>query len=328
MGDTVSNTEKLPSSSPLPIRIITHNVRFATDNAEKHERLWENRLHHLTGHFKYHTRQFFSPQSTLVCMQEVLHGQLQDLSREAFGSPSSAADSTNSPSDWIHVGVGRDDGKTKGEYSPIFLRQSAWKCIHTETVWLNESGEVGKKGWDASSIRIVTCAVLESQASSNPYKTILALNTHLDDQGEIARREAAKLILQVATRLQFKYLPHFTFLTGDLNSEPTGDAYHVLNASGSGFVDARRLIADHGNADGKIYAYGNELTFTGFDGDGAAKGKQRIDFVHLGISKSGEESTELENAKQMVQGYGVLPSRFDDEVWLSDHRAVVVDLLV
>ncbi|KIV82863.1 hypothetical protein PV11_04931 [Exophiala sideris] len=338
MGDTVSNTENLPNPSPLPVRIITHNIRFATDTPQKHERLWEDRLHYLSGHFKYHTRQFFSPQSTLVCMQEVLHGQLQDLAREAFGSSTSAEAPTNTGSDWIHVGVGRDDGKTKGEYSPIFFRQSAWECIHTETVWLNESGKVGEKGWDASSIRILTCAVLESRLSSQndgqqesmaSNKTILALNTHLDDQGEVARREAAKLILEVASRLQSKYAPYFTFLTGDLNSEPDGDAYHVLNAPGSGFVDARRVIAEQGNADGKIYAYGNELTFTGFDGDGAAKGKQRIDFVHLGISKSSEEeSAELGKAKQMVQGYGVLPSRFDDEVWLSDHRAVVVDLLI
>lgn len=327
-----SASEDLSASSPLPLRIITHNIRFATDKPEKYELKWENRFPYLSGHFKYHTRPFFSPQSTLVCMQEVLHGQLQDLARETFGTSSSGTPKTES--DWTFVGVGRNDGKTRGEYSPIFFRQSAWKCIHFETVWLNETGEIGKKGWDASSIRILTCAVLESRllseqdSTTSNNKTILALNTHLDDQGEVARREAAKLILGVASRLQSKYSPYFTFLTGDLNSEPDGDAYRVLNAPESGFVDARRLIPEHGNADGKIYAYGNELTFTGFDGDGAAKGKQRIDFVHLGVSKRGEMTEELEKAKQMVQGYGVLPSRSDDKVWMSDHRAVVVDLLI
>lgn len=160
-------------------------------------------------------------------------------------------------------------------------------------------------------------------------RTILALNTHLDDQGEEARREGTKLILQVASRLRSKYSPDFTFLSGDLNSSPSGDAYKILNTPGSGFVDTRRLIADDDkNRQGKIYAYGNELTFTGFQGDSGAGGKQRIDFIHLGIPGGSEDRVDLEQAKQMLQGYGVLPNRFDDKVWLSDHRAVVVDLLV
>jgi hypothetical protein len=40
--------------------------------------------------------------------QEVLHNQLKDL--EVLLGPT-----------WAHVGVGRDDGGIKGEYSPIFF---------------------------------------------------------------------------------------------------------------------------------------------------------------------------------------------------------------
>lgn len=331
------------SSSPTPLRILTHNIRFANDNPGNHERKWEDRFSYLSSHFRYHTRPYFAPQATLVCMQEVLHKQMQDLIRETFKSSATAEGSDldgASGNDWTYVGVGRNDGKTEGEYSPIFFRQSAWDCVHYETVWLNETGDVGKKGWDASSIRILTCAVLESrlpvvssdengsQQISRSSKTILALNTHLDDQGEVSRREASKIILGVASRLRSRYSPGFTFLAGDLNSEPDGDAYHIMNAPGSGFVDTRRLIPEDGNSEGMIYAYGNELTFTGFVGDKGSKGRQRIDFVHLGVSGDGHEEDELEKARKMVQGYGVLPSQFDDEVWMSDHRAVVVDLLI
>ncbi|KAK5189815.1 hypothetical protein LTR96_009587 [Exophiala xenobiotica] len=317
----------------LPIRILTHNIRYATDHPETHERKWPERFPHLSSHFKYHTRTHFSPPSTIVCMQEVLHHQLQDLLRHTFNSAH--------PADWTSIGVGRDDGATNGEYSPILFRQSAWQCMHSETVWLNETGEVGKKGWDASSVRILTCAVLKSRLLSSSStttnspdggagdKTILALNTHLDDQGEVSRRESTRLIIAKAIRLQDLYHPDFTFLSGDLNSRPSGDAYRLLNAARSGFVDARRLIPNDGNKDGIIYAYGNEKTFTGFEGDPAAQGKHRIDFVHLGISKDVEEQpAELEKARNMVQAYGVLPNRFDDKVWMSDHRAVVVDLLI
>ena len=336
MGDTslpdVPTTALDHSESSLnclPIRILTHNIRYANDHPDAHERKWPERFPHLSSHFKYHTRTHFSPPSTIVCMQEVLHHQLQDLMRNTFNS--------SHPADWTSIGVGRDDGATKGEYSPILFRQSAWQCMHSETVWLNETGEVGKKGWDASSVRILTCAVLKSRlcsSSTDPHdgsgsKTILALNTHLDDQGEVSRRESARLIIAKAIRLQDLYHPDFTFLSGDLNSRPSGDAYRLLNAARSGFVDTRRLIPDDGNKDGIIYAYGNEKTFTGFEGYPGAEGKHRIDFVHLGISKDAEEeSAELEKAKKMVQAYGVLPNRFDDKVWMSDHRAVVVDLLI
>ncbi|KAL2392802.1 hypothetical protein ABEF93_000928 [Exophiala dermatitidis] len=338
-----------PSSTALlPLRIITHNIRFANTTPEQHECLWEDRFPHLSSHFKYHTRPHFAPPSTLVCMQEVLHRQLQDLINHTFNTSKSSTVSTTGneagpvgadDNDWTYVGVGRDDGKTKGEYSPIFFRKSAWKLLHFETVWLNESGEVGKKGWDASSIRILTCAVLESvHQSSVPagqglahrldgHGIILALNTHLDDQGVVSRREATKLILNVASRLKSKFSPQFTFLAGDLNSRPDGDAYQLLNSAGSGFIDVRRLIPDNKNADGKLYAYSNERTFTGFAGDPGAGGRHRIDFIHIGVSDTGANE-EDEKLKELVQCYGVLPSRFDDQVWMSDHRAVVVDLLL
>ncbi|KIX03779.1 uncharacterized protein Z518_07332 [Rhinocladiella mackenziei CBS 650.93] len=342
MGDASSPppTSRTGVYSPIlmPIRILTHNIRFANDNPEEYECKWEDRFPHLSSHFKYHTREYFTPQSTLVCMQEVLHRQLQDLMRLTFNSPNSnpltKESSQTSPeaNDWAYLGVGRDDGKTQGEYSPIFYRQSAWRCLHFETVWLNETGEVGKKGWDASSVRILTCAVLESvlspETASTTPKIILALNTHLDDQGDVSRREAAKLILEVSSRLRSQYSPAFTFLAGDLNSRPSGDAYRILNESGSGFVDTWSLISDDNNSEGKIYAYGNERTFTGFERDDRVEGKHRIDFVHLGITEGSHDDAGLDKTRQMVQAYGVLPSRFDDKVWMSDHRAVVVDLLV
>ncbi|KIW80095.1 hypothetical protein Z517_06710 [Fonsecaea pedrosoi CBS 271.37] len=366
-------------SSPtlLPVRILTHNVRFATDTPNKSEKLWPDRFPYLSSHFKYHTRPHFAPQATLVCMQEVLHRQLLDLHSRTFNT-STALQGSSDDNDWTYVGVGRNNGKTKGEYSPIFFRKSAWKCIHFETVWLNETGEVGKKGWDADSIRILTCAVLESvlvgnnnnnndtrdhgsstaatTLSSTPgtqgNQLILAMNTHLDNEGTVSRRESAKLILRVASRLRSRFNPTFTFLSGDLNSHPDGDAYEVLNQPGSGFVDTRRLVGSsgddkpHNNDDGKIYAYGNERTFTGFPADPAAGGRERIDFVHLGIPTQGGQQREdhhhqdesvaprpgeahsYEQIREMVQTYGVLPNRFDDKVWMSDHRGVVVDVLV
>ena len=64
---------------------------------------------------------------------------------------------------WDYVGVGRDDGCEAGEFSPIFYQGDVWRKMtgSEETVWLNETGKVGKKGWDAGSVRILTTVVLE-----------------------------------------------------------------------------------------------------------------------------------------------------------------------
>jgi hypothetical protein len=339
MGDA-SSPPPTSRNAILPIRILTHNIRFATDNPDRTEQLWPDRFPHLSSHFKYHTRAHFAPRATVVCMQEVLHSQLLDLHEQTFNT--ATADAEN---DWTYVGVGRNDGKTQGEYSPIFFRQSAWKCLDSATIWLNETGEVGKKGWDADSIRILTYAVLESvhlpssSSRGNKLNLLLAMNTHLDNDGAISRRESAKLILTLASRLRAHHHPKFTFLCGDLNSHPSGDAYKILNAKGSGFIDARRLLEprDGGrpNEDGKIYAQGNDLTFTGFPTDPGAQGAERIDFIHLGVDAESGSETERgigreshHPLKDIVQCYGVLPNRFDDRVWLSDHRGVVVDVLV
>jgi hypothetical protein len=45
-----------------------------------------------------------------------------------------------------------------------------------------------------------------------------------------------------------------------------------------------------------------------------------LDFVFVG---KGEGKGRIE-----VEGYAVLPNRFDDGVFVSDHRAVVADLVI
>ncbi|KAK6586425.1 hypothetical protein PZA11_001482 [Diplocarpon coronariae] len=57
------------------------------------------------------------PAHMMACNQEVLHSQLVDVH---------AALNHSTPSDggWAHMGVGRDDGKQAGGYSPIFYRPS------------------------------------------------------------------------------------------------------------------------------------------------------------------------------------------------------------
>ncbi|KAH6053288.1 hypothetical protein HBI54_029920 [Parastagonospora nodorum] len=275
------------SHAALPIRLLTHNIRYATTDPFDGEKPWTDRKPLIINEFKYNT--LYNAES-FICLQEVLNNQITDI-MNGLGP------------DWSYIGVGRDDGKTKGEYSPLIFRKAVWEVESWKTVWLNEDGSVGKKGWDAGSVRIVTVGHFKHIASK---KKVLGLCTHFDNSGAVSRRESAKIVetlIKTESTRDGTAVPYF--LGGDLNSETSDDAYQILNASNSTVRDAKELAA---------WNYGDKYTFTGFDDE-----KVVIDFVFLGPRSRGNWE---------VKGYSVLPNRFDDGVYNSDHRAVVVDAVL
>lgn len=227
-----------------------------------------------------------NPES-FICLQEVLHSQIVDI-MSGLGP------------DWTYIGVGRDDGKEKGEYSPIIFRKAVWELEEWKTVWLNEDGSVGKKGWDAGSVRIVTVGHFKHMQSKTK---VLGFCTHFDNAGLISRRESAKIVLKLieaSNSSSVEKVPFF--LAGDLNSEMSGEAYQILNSKNSPLRDADESAK---------WKYGNQVTYTGF-----GEAKQLIDFVFLGPRNGSDWE---------VEGYSVLANKFDDGVYNSDHRAVAID---
>ena len=79
-----------------------------------------------------------------------------------------------------------------------------------------------------------------------------------------------------------------------------------------------------------------------FDGLGDGEGRAtKIDYIHLSTkptpeghvsSNAGQLSdSEVSQEAQVqwrVQGYAVLPNRFEDGIYISDHRAVVGDVVL
>lgn len=263
----------------------------------------------MLNELQYHARH---NQEAFLCLQEVLHVQLVDTLSGLNGTSNSVNtrkdDGSQTDEEWAYIGVGRDDGEQAGEYSPIFYRPATWELLESKTVWLSETPSTPSKGWDAATIRIVTIGVFKHRESK---KTVLALNTHLDHKGARSRLEAAYIILDQIESYTKEFENSFSmvFLAGDFNSEEDDGAYLTLTSSYSALLDSQKLIpSDH--------HYGNENTFTGF-GHGSVPPK-RIDYVLLGPSES-------ENPTWSIQGYSVQPSRFDDMVYNSDHRAVVAD---
>ncbi|KAB2579864.1 Endonuclease/exonuclease/phosphatase [Lasiodiplodia theobromae] len=301
----------------LPLRILTHNIRYATTSPFEGEELWPVRAPRLLNELRFHT---IYNQEAFIGLQEVLHNQLTDIMTGLNGAASSGGDyiqvdPTPQPdaAEWAYLGVGRDDGKEAGEYSPILYRPAVWDVEDYQYFWLSETPNVPSLGWDASSIRIVTIGRFRHRDSS---KRVLMLNTHLDDAGSVSRQKSAELITNYINDYLSKYANGTTLpviLTGDFNSEPTGEAYQYFSNPPSVVRDIRDSVPEE-------LWYGNNLTFTGFSSaDGPSK---RIDFIFAGPWKN---STSAVTA---YRGYAVLANKFDDGVYISDHRAVVGDLEV
>jgi endonuclease/exonuclease/phosphatase family metal-dependent hydrolase len=202
---------------------------------------------------------------------------------------------------WAYIGVGRDDGKEAGEYSPIIYRPDVWKLKRSDTCWLSPTPRAPSKGWDAASIRIATLGRFEH---SQTGQIALITTTHLDDQGAESRKRSAELLLGFLSLEASSSRASLSILAGDFNSPPGDEAYKILTAPESTMMD----VADQVSSERR---YGNELTFTGFSDESAPS---RIDFV---LSRKSD--------KMKYETYAVLANRFDGGVFISDHRACVAD---
>lgn len=230
-------TSIVEEQQEVELQVLSYNIRY--DNVEDKEDQWKFRRETLIKYFRE-----TSPE--LIGMQEVLHHQLKELDLAL--------------EDYSYVGVGREDGKTQGEYSPIFFNKSRLKLVKTATFWLSESPEKVSVGWDAALERICTAALFEHLGTA---KQFWAFNTHFDHIGVRARKEAAQLILNQIAMRNPTNLP--TLLTGDFNLNPDTEPIQHIQSVFQDVMQELPLSDPH---------YG---TFTGFQLDQTPK--KRIDYV-------------------------------------------------
>jgi endonuclease/exonuclease/phosphatase family metal-dependent hydrolase len=105
------------------IKAISYNIRY--NNPKDGMNVWENRKATVMGLLNEQSADF-------VGLQEVVHAQLLDL---VEGLPT-----------YNYVGIGRKDGKTKGEYSPIFFKKDKYSVLQSNTFWLSETPDLGFQG--------------------------------------------------------------------------------------------------------------------------------------------------------------------------------------
>jgi len=182
-------------ASAQSIKVMTYNIRLDTPADSVNQ--WPKRTNKVFDLIRK-----YDPD--ILGVQEAIHHQLLDLLK-------------NLPQ-YDYVGVGRDDGKTKGEFSAILYKKERFSLLKQGTFWLSETPNVpGSKSWDAAITRVASWAKLKDKKTN---KEFLSINTHFDHIGNEARRRSANLLKQKANELA-KDLP--VIITGDFNctrSEP------------------------------------------------------------------------------------------------------------
>lgn len=190
------------------LKVMTYNIRY--DNPGDGVNAWPKRMDKVVDLIKKHD-------PDVLGVQEALKNQLDDLVLNLEG--------------YEYVGVGRDDGKTKGEYSAILFKKARFSLLEKNTFWLSETPDKpGSKNWDAAITRLVTLAKLQDKMLGKP---LVFANTHYDHIGKEARAESSKLIMSKVPQFA-KNLP--VVFSGDLNCTREQDPYQILIKPGKKFT--------------------------------------------------------------------------------------------
>jgi endonuclease/exonuclease/phosphatase family metal-dependent hydrolase len=183
-------------------------------------------------------------------MRTVLAAERPDLIGTQEGLATQLRDIENDLGDrYDYIGAGRNGG-TRGEHMAIFFDKTRLTPLTSGNFWLSGTPEVpGSNTWGGASIRMVTWVLFADLATGRHF---YAVNTHLDNRNENARRRAARLILN--RMAAFDPLP--ILLTGDFNTpaQPTSRVYDMLVAQ-AGYRDSWTAAPRHGPSYATIHNY-------------------------------------------------------------------------
>lgn len=255
------------------LNIATFNLRM--DTSRDGENAWPHRSEMVKGLISFHDFDIFGTQEAFDYMlDEVL---------EVGG--------------YAYIGVGRDDGISNGEHSAIFYKTERLKLLDSGNFWLSETPEIPSKGWDAKCCnRICTWGKFYDKQSR---ETFYLFNVHYDHQGQIARAESSRLLLNRVREIAGGKVK--VFVTGDFNAVPTDEPIQILSSDG--------LLSDSYDVT-KQLPYGTVTTFNGFKVDHHPQ--YRIDYIWV-------------TDPDCVNKYGVI-NDIQNSRFPSDHFPVMIEV--
>ena len=219
------------------LKVMTFNIRYGTANDG--ENRWEYRKNSAAEIIK-------NINPDLLGLQEPLQFQIDEFLKQL--------------PNYSYVGVGRDDGKTAGEYSCIFYLKDRFTVDSSGTFWFSETPDViASKSWGNNITRICTWALFRDKISS---KTFYMFNVHLDHESQSSRIKSSELLER---KINQKSLP--IILSGDFNCGDDNAAIKTILETG--LIDSYRRLHEK-----KL----NEGTFNSFKGE---TNGDKIDFIFI-----------------------------------------------
>jgi len=230
--------------APPALTVMSFNIRYGTANDGPNH--WTSRRQMLLDVIR-------DAEADVIGVQEALDAQLREI---VAAMPHYAV-----------LGVGRDDGRTRGEYAAILFRRDRLHVSDTGTFWFSDTPEVvASRSWGNTITRICTWA----RFIDSDGRAFWHYNVHLDHQSQPSRERSAQLLAERVAARRSRDEP--VLITGDFNVGENNPAIATLVGARQGaappFVDTFR--ARH--PDERVVG-----TFTGFKLD--ATGGDKIDYI-------------------------------------------------
>lgn len=263
---TFEAAAKKPSQNE--VKVISYNIRLVHPKDGPNE--WKYRAEASPAMIKDYAPDIFG-------VQEALPEQLAYLQKKL--------------PKYECIGVGREDGVSKGEHMSIFYNTKTVELIDWGTYWLSETPDVPSKGWDAHCKRTATWARMKMKANGREF---FYVNTHLDHRGKEAQQKGLDLIVKRIAAMNPEGFP--MILTGDFNVEPNNPVLAELNTR---MLEARKT-AEKSDARATFNGWGSRAIL--------------IDYIYYsGFAKCIEYET-------IVRQYEGVP-------YISDHYPIVAKLV-
>ena len=240
--------------SAFEIDALSFNIRF--DNPKDGENAWPNRKEMVGQWVK-------SESPDVIGLQEALRHQIDDIKKVATA--------------YSEYGVGRDDGKSRGEHCTILYLKKRFSLDKSDcgTFWFSDTPEkIASKSWGNEIPRICTWArFIEKKTEKGFY----VYNVHYDHRSQPSRLGASELIIQRISKRKRSNEP--IILMGDFNASENNPAIKIFKDEPLNLVDTFRVV----KPDEKMVK-----TFHGFRGGSFSGGK--IDHVFM-LPKMGKVSS-------------------------------------
>ena len=189
--------------SAFEIDAVAFNIRF--DNPKDGENAWPNRKE-MVGKW------IESESPDVIGLQEALRHQINDIKKVATA--------------YSEYGVGRDDGKSRGEHCTILYLKKRFTLDKKDcgTFWFSDTPEkIASKSWGNEIPRICTWARLIHKKTG---KGFYLYNVHYDHQSQSSRIGASNLIIERISNRKQSNEP--IILMGDFNAAEKNPAITVF----------------------------------------------------------------------------------------------------